>query len=91
MLTVKKQVFIVESRKHFACDSCIQMMRFRLSDLIYDAAGEEGGRLLAVGVKVERHQSIRPHREVVVHGQNLRRSFMKFVRIYPKPHHIKPR
>lgn len=43
-------------------------------DLVDDAAGEEGGRFLAVCVEVERHQSVRPHREVVVHGQNLRRT-----------------
>jgi len=42
------------------------------ADLVDDAAGEEGRRLLAVGVEVERHQSIGPHGEVVVHGQDLR-------------------
>lgn len=47
---------------------CIQT---RCLNLVYDAAGEEGGRFFAVGVEVECHQSIRPHREVVVHGQNL--------------------
>lgn len=40
-------------------------------DLVDDAAGEEGGRFLAVSVEVERHQGVGPHREVVVHGQNL--------------------
>ncbi len=50
------------------------MKQFKLSDLVDDAAGEEGWRFLAVCVEVERHQSIRPHREVVVHGQNLRRT-----------------
>lgn len=49
------------------------MTRFEVFDLVDDAAGEEGGRFLAVCVEVERHQSVRPHREVVVHGQNLRR------------------
>ena len=44
----------------------------RHSDLVDDAAGEEGGCFLAVCVEVERHQSIGAHREVVVHGQNLR-------------------
>lgn len=46
---------------------------FRVFDLVDDAAGEEGGRFLAVCVEVERHQSVGPHGEVVVHGQNLRR------------------
>lgn len=46
--------------------------RLKLSDLVDDAAGEEGGRFLTVRVEVERHQSVWPHGEVVVHGQNLR-------------------
>jgi len=55
-------------------DLCIQM---KCSDLIYDAAGEDGGGFLAVFVEVERHQRIGPHREVVVHGQNLRSKHFK--------------
>lgn len=50
------------------------MKRFKMSDLVDDATGEEGRCFLAVCVEVERHQSVRPHREVVVHGQNLRRA-----------------
>lgn len=50
------------------------MKRLNLSDLVDDAAGEEGGRFLAVRVEVERHQGVGPHREVVVHGQNLKRT-----------------
>lgn len=56
------------------------MKRSTLSDLVDDAAGEEGGCFLAVCVEVERHQSIRPHREVVVHGQNLWRTSSIFCR-----------
>lgn len=52
-----------------AYDLGIQM---KIVDLVDDAAGEEGGRFLAVCMEVERHQGIRPHGEVVVHGQNLR-------------------
>lgn len=43
-------------------------------DLIYDAAGEEGGRFLAVRVEVQRHQGVGAHGEVVVHGQDLRQT-----------------
>lgn len=45
----------------------------QITDLVDDAAGEEGGRFLTVCMETERHQSVGPHREVVVHGQNLRR------------------
>lgn len=31
------------------------------TDLVDDAAGEEGGGLLTVGVEVESHQGIRAH------------------------------
>lgn len=48
------------------------MRRVKLSDLVDNAAGEEGGCFLSVCVEVERHQSVGPHREVVIHGQNLR-------------------
>lgn len=41
------------------------------SDLVDDAAGEEGGGLLTVRVEVQCHQSVGPHGEVVIHGQNL--------------------
>lgn len=50
------------------------MKRYRLSDLVDDAAREEGRRFLTVRVEVERHQGVRSHREVVIHGQNLRRA-----------------
>lgn len=34
-----------------------------------------------MGVKVECHQSVRPHREVVVHGQNLKKDVQSSVEI----------
>lgn len=47
----------------------IQILSINLVD---DAAGEERRRFLTVSVEIERHQSVGAHREVVVHGQNLR-------------------
>lgn len=55
------------------------MFNRQLSHLVDDAAGEEGRGLLTVRVEVERHQSVRPHREVVVHGQNLQRRWSPHV------------
>lgn len=49
------------------------LLAWVLADLVDDAAGEKGGGLLPVGVEVERHQSIWAHREIIIHGQNLRR------------------
>lgn len=58
------------------------MKELTLADLVDDAAGEEGGRFLTVRVEVEGHQSVRPHGEVVVHGQHLRRTMRPRLHMY---------
>lgn len=50
------------------------LKRVHEADLIDDAAGEEGRGLLPMRVEVESHQGVRPHREIIVHRQNLTRT-----------------
>lgn len=61
---------------------------FRVFDLVDDATGEEGGGFLAVRVEVERHQSVGPHGEVVVHGQNLRRRCRALLSVATQTHRV---